>query len=154
MGTGRLIIMLAVFVLNFIGTIFLENKLQQYASLEITIIVAGILLSIVALIGIATDARWAWSFTTVLFSLSLANAIFLQVNVGAFVTFVLLLLVNVFGMLIAVLSIEDVEEAVNQWTAPDPTTAVPLETYAAEPEAQVSYKNAVAGTKKAGRKKR
>lgn len=139
MGTGRLLTILGVLVLNFIGTIFLETKLQSYAPLELVIIVVAILLSILALIGIASESRWAWPFTTILFSLLLANAVFLQVNIGAFITFVLLLLVNIFGLLIAVLSIEDVGDAVAGWT-PDASEDMPLETYAAAAEPKVTYK--------------
>jgi hypothetical protein len=153
MGMGRLLTMLVVLVLSFVGAIFLESKMEQYATLELVIIVVGILLSIMALVGIASEARWAWPFTTILFSLSLANLVFLHVNVGAFLTFVLLLLVNIFGMLIAVLSIEDVEQAMSAWNA-DTTGAAPLETYAVEPEAQVTYKASAAKAKKAGRKKK
>jgi hypothetical protein len=135
---GRLWTILLVLVLSFIGTIFLEGKLEQYAALELVIIVVGILLSIIALVGIAAEARWAWPFTTILFSLSLANLVFLHVNIGAFVTFVLLLLVNVFGMLVSVLSIEDFGETMTPAASPESS----LETYAEEPQAEVKYNTA------------
>ncbi len=137
MSAGRLFTVLAVLVLSFIGTLFLESKMEQYFTLELVIIVVGILLSIIALVGVASESRWAWPFSTILFALLLANAVFLYVNVGAFVTFVLLLLVNIFGMLVSVLSIEDISASMtNQWS-PD---AAQVETYAAEPEAKVTYK--------------
>ena len=152
MGMGRLWTILVVMVLSFIGIIFLETKMSQYATLELVIIVVGILLSLIALVGIAGESRWAWPFVTVLFSLSLANIVFEHVNVGAFITFVLLLIVNIFGMLVAVLSIEDVAEA-GGWNPQSAETAdmTPLETYAAAADSKVTYNTA---PKKAGRKKK
>ncbi len=151
MGSGRLFTLLGVFVLSFIGTIFLESKMDEYFTLELVIIVVGILLAITALIGIAADARWAWPFSTILFALLLANAIFLFVNIGAFVTFVLLLIVNIFGLLVAVLSIQDISAAIQSSQLPE---APQLETYATEEPAHVTYKAPKAGKARRGRKKR
>jgi len=147
--TGRLLTILAVLVLNFIGTIFLETKLEQHATLELVIVVVGIILSIIALIGIAAESRWSWPFATILFSLSLANVLFLHVNIGAMGTFLALLAVNIFGMLIAIISIEDVASAVGA-IAPD---SAPLETYAEEEPAQVTYE-AESKAKKGRKRKR
>lgn len=153
MGMGRLWTILVVMVLSFIGTIFLESRMARYATLELVIIVVGILLSLIALVGIAAESRWAWPFVTVLFSLSLANIVFVHVNVGAFLTFVLLLIVNIFGMLIAVLSIEDVAETAGSWNPQSAETAdmTPLETYAAAADSKVTYNTA---PKKSSRKKK
>jgi hypothetical protein len=153
MGMGRLWTILVVMVLSFVGIIFLESKMSQYATLELVIIVIGILLSIVALVGIAAESRWSWPFATVLFSLSLANIVFEHVNVGAFITFVLLLIVNIFGMLIAVLSIEDVVDTTpwNPEASSVTSDMTPLETYQAAAESKVTYNTA---PKKSSRKKK
>ncbi len=155
MGTGRMFAVLAVLVLSFVGAIFLESKMQQYAALELAVIVVALLLSVIALVGIASDSRWAWPFATILFALLLANLLFLHVNVGAFLTFVLLLLVNVFGMLIAILSIEDIAKNFAGWN-PGMDAMSPVETYSTEEEPeQVTYKTeAKPKAKKAGRKKK
>jgi hypothetical protein len=138
MGIGRLLVIMATLVLSFIGTIFLESKMEQYAVLELVIIVVGILLSIIALIGIAAESRWSWPFATILFSLLLANAVFLFVNVPAFVTFVLLIIVNIFGMLVSVLSIND---SVPSVVSSAPAGEAPqVEPYVEEPAAEVTYK--------------
>ncbi|MEM4246706.1 MAG: hypothetical protein QXF14_00060 [Candidatus Woesearchaeota archaeon] len=137
MGFGRLMTVLALLALNLVGMIFLEGKMSEYATLELVIIVVGILLSILALIGIAAESRWSWPFSTVLFSLFLANAVFLFVTVGAFVTFVLLLIVNIIGLLVSVLSIEDV---VKEPASTHPPELPQIETYSAEEPAQVTYK--------------
>ena len=154
MGMGRLWTILVVMVLSFIGTIFLETKLQQYATLELVIIVVGILLSLIALVGIAGESRWAWPFATVLFSLSLANIVFVHVNVGAFLTFVLLLIVNIFGMLIAVLSIEDIAEPAPALAGVDTSDMTPLETYAAAADSKVTYNTAPKVKQAKGSKKK
>ena len=146
MGIGRLLVIMATLVLSFIGTIFLESKMEQYAVLELVIIVVGILLSIIALIGVAAESRWSWPFATILFSLLLANAVFLFVNVPAFVTFVLLIIVNIFGMLVSVLSIEDSSPSVVS-TAPAEETPH-VEPYVEEPSAEVTYKEPKRGRRK------
>ncbi len=149
MGFGRLLLIMGVLVLNFIGAIFLETKMAEYAVLELVIIVVAILLSIIALIGIAAESRWAWPFVTILFALMLANSVFLFVTVGAFVTFVLMLIVNIFGMLVSVLSIEDSGSAMPASVASE---APAIETYTEETPAQVTYKAPKA--KKAGKRKK
>jgi membrane-bound metal-dependent hydrolase YbcI (DUF457 family) len=152
--TGRVLTLLGIFVLNFIGTIFLESKLQEFFKLELAIVVVGILLAVIALVGIAAEARWAWPFSTILFSLILANAVFLYVNVPATITFLGLLFVNVIGLMIAILSIEDAVQAASTWSEPSVTESenmVPLETYEAVANPQVSYKT---GAAKATRKRK
>jgi hypothetical protein len=148
MGFGRLLLVMALLVLNLVGMIFLEGKMEQYAALELVIIVVGILLGILALMGIASEARWSWPFTTILFSLFLANAVFLFVTVGAFVTFVLMVLVDIFGLLVSVLSISDLAPAMQ--SAAPVGEAPRVEPYTEEP-AQVTYG---AEKKKRGRRKK
>ncbi len=145
MSTGRAITVLGLVVLNFIGVIFLETKLQEYFRLELVIIMVGMLLSLIALVGIAAEARWAWPFTTILFALSLANVVFLHVNIGAIGTFLLLLIVNVFGLLMAILSLQDTVESVEI-----PQMEPSLDTYD-EPK-EITYNTKPA--KKKSRKKR
>ncbi len=151
MGFGRLLVIMAVLVLNLVGMIFLETKMSEYAVLELVIIVVAILLSILALIGIAAESRWSWAFTTILFSLLLANCVFLFATVGAFVTFVLMIVVNIFGLLVSVLSIGDVSPSVESTAPQSQDNIPPVETYT-EPAPQVAYKQM--SVKKRGRKKK
>jgi hypothetical protein len=144
-----MLMVLALFIVNFVGTIFLETKMPQYFTLELVIIIVGILLSVISLVGIAAEARWAWPFSTILFSLLLANSVFLYVNVPAIITFLGLLVVNIFGLLVAIISIEDVAQSLG---AMSPEVA-PLETYPAGEPAQVTY-NAPAAKAKSGRKRK
>jgi hypothetical protein len=147
--TGRLFTILVVLVLNFVGTVFLESRLEKYAGLEVAIIVIGVLLSVIALAGIAGGAGWAWPFATILFSLSLANVLFLHVNVGAFITFMLLAFVNIVGLLASIFSVEDAISSAAAEAIAEP--AAPLETYAMAAEPKVTYKTEA---KARGRKKR
>ncbi len=148
MGFGRLFTMMVVLVLNLVGMIFLETKMVDYAVLELVIIVVAVILSILALIGIAAESGWSWPFATILFSLLLANAVFLFATVGAFVTFVLLIIVNIFGLLVSVLSIGDVSSV--ESAAPQTQQDIPpVETYT-EPAPEVAYRQTT--VKKRGRK--
>lgn len=144
--SGKLLTVLAVLILNFIGVIFLESKMQNYFTLELVIIVVGILLSILALVGIAAESRWAWPFSTILFALFLANVLFLHVNIHAFGTFGVLLFVNTIGLLMSILSIEN-EDASGPWDEGIPQ----IETYNKEEPEKVTYK---APSVKARKKKR
>jgi len=110
MGAGKLLTTLVILVINFLLMIFLEKKLESLYTLELVIIVIGMLLALILLIGIAMESRWAWPFGTIFFSLSLANAVFLFWNVGAWLSFVLMLLFNVFGLLMSVLSIGEPDD--------------------------------------------
>ena len=105
MGIARLIVILAVLVLNFAAAIFLQTKLQTYTNLELAFIILGIIVGIVVLASIGTSAKWAWPVTTLFFSASMANLLFLFLATDAVVIFLAATLVNLIGMMIAVLSI-------------------------------------------------
>ena len=122
----------AILALNILGALFLETKMAAFTA-ELVIIIIGVILSVIVLIGIGTDSKWAWPLSTVFFALSLANLIFLLVSTRAFGTFTVLLLLNVIGLLISVLSIKEEQEF--------DTDTSPLETYETEPELQVDYGN-------------
>lgn len=130
-GVGRIISLLIFLVLNFVLAIFLESKLASGYTFELVVIVIGIILSIALLLGVAIEARWTWPVATILFSVFLANAVFLYIGTAAFVAFTGLVLVNVLGLLTAVLSINEPE--------PYMVDAFPLETYEAASQAAVSY---------------
>jgi hypothetical protein len=145
MGAGKLLTTLVILVLNFVLAIFVETKLKAFFTLELVFVVLGMLLALILLFGIATGSRWAWPFGTIFFSLSLANAVFLFWNSGAWLSFVLLLLFNVFGLLMAVLSIGEREDEGLEMPQE------PLQTYEEEASKQVSY---AAPRVKTGAKKR
>ena len=130
----------AILVLNILGALFLEMKMTAFTA-ELVIIVIALILSMIALIGIGTEADWGWSFSTIFFALSLANIVYLLISTRAFGTFTVLLLIYVIGLLVSVLSIKEREEFAAE--------AVPLEKY--EPEPEVIYETK---RKKPSKKKR
>lgn len=143
MGIGKILTILIILVINFILMIFLETKLEKFFVLELVIIVVGILLALILLAGLAAKAKWAWPFATIFFSLSLANTIFLFWNIKAWISFLLLLFFNTFGLLMSAVSEEETDE---DW---EPEISEPVETF--EPK-QVEY--AATEVKPAKKKKR
>ena len=131
MGLTRTIALIIFLVVNFILAILLESNLRANYTIELVIIVIGILLSIALLLGMAVDAHWSWPFATILFSALLANAIFLYITSSAFVAFTGLILVNTLGLLISVLSIHEPEQYLMD--------SMPLETYEAAVHPDINY---------------
>ena len=144
-GLGRTIALIIFLVLNFILAILLESKMTANYTLELVIIVIGILLSIAVLLGMSFEARWSWPVSTILFSAFLANAIFLYIASNEFVAFTGLVLVNTLGLLTSVLSIGDYDDFVDEDA---------LETYHEEHNVQVEYKAPKKKTKKKSKKKK
>jgi len=142
-GLTRTIALIIFLVVNFILAILLESNLRTHYTLELVIIVIGILLSIALLLGMAVDAHWSWPFATILFSALLANAVFLYITSSAFVSFTGLVLVNTLGLLISVLSINKSE----QYLMDD----MPLETYKTAVHPNINY---VTRTKRRASKKK
>lgn len=136
---------LAILALNILGAIFLETKMTALFAAELAIILIAIILSAIVLIGIATETKWAWPVATLFFALSLANLVFLLLATRAFGTFAFLLLVNVVGLLVSVLSIKEADEF---------EEPVPLETYSPETEQEVVYEGAPRAKKQGARKKK
>lgn len=152
MGTGKLFLALVIIVLNFLLWVFLETKLQRFFTLELIIIVFGVLLGLILLAGIATSARWAWPFATIFFSLALANALFLYWNIGAWKSFLLLIFLNTAGLLMGIASTGSSDEeftGAGDYVSQE-SPAAPVETYALGNEPSVTFKTG----SRAGRKKR
>ena len=131
MGLERIIAVLVFLVLNFVLAILLESKLTSSFTFELVFIVIGIILSIAMLLGMSFETNWAWPLATILFSAFLANAVFLYIGTDAFVGFTGLVLVNVLGLLMSVLSIRDHD--------PFMPGAAPLENYDSLPDVNIQY---------------
>ena len=121
MGAVGFIVSLVLFGLNLFGTLRLERLLQGHFEVELALIVVLGLLSLVTMIGILLERRWAWSAFTMLFGASLANLIFLFISVGASVTIAATILVSVLGLVLGLLAIDA--------DADVPPAPLPLETY-------------------------
>ncbi len=130
MGAIKILFVLGLLILNFIGSIFLLTKLAGGVPfyLEILYILFALLVSLIILLGAAFDAKWAWPLATILFAVNLANSVCLYLVIGALLTFVLMVLFNAVGVLTAVFSINDDEDDDFE------PVSEPVETYEAEPE--------------------
>lgn len=130
MGAIKILFVLGLLILNFIGSIFLLTKLAGGVPfyLEILYILFALLVSLIILLGAAFDAKWAWPLATILFAVNLANSVCLYLVIGALLTFVLMVLFNAVGVLTAVFSINDDEDDDFE------PVSESVETYEAEPE--------------------
>ncbi|MBN1644971.1 hypothetical protein JW851_02960 [Candidatus Woesearchaeota archaeon] len=112
MGAIKVLFMLCLLVLNFIGAFFLFTKLAGGVPyyLEIIYILLALLVSLIYLLGAGFDAKWSGAIGTILFALNLANAVCLYLVISAFLSFVLLVLFNSIGMLTAIFSVSDEDD--------------------------------------------
>lgn len=92
---------------NFLGMFMLEKRLVGfYAQKEIGIMLFLGLLSLVFLVLVLNNKKWAWSFGIVLYSFILGNSAFLLFMQGISLLLFLTLFVNVFSFVVVVLSSE------------------------------------------------
>ncbi|MEM4263443.1 MAG: hypothetical protein QW666_00925 [Candidatus Woesearchaeota archaeon] len=136
MGAIRLIIVLVLLLLNFIGAIFLETRMTQYFHLELVLMILGFILMAGILLGLVFEARWAWPLSTIFFAASLANAVFLYFNVKSFLVFSGLLFFNLIGLVLSVVSIKE-EDDFSEETA----DSTPAEVVENEEPKSVVYKS-------------
>jgi hypothetical protein len=106
MGAINALFMFCLLILNFIGVLFLFTKLTGGIPyyLEIIFILIALFVSLIYLIGASFDTRWSGAIGSILFSANLANALCLFLMIGAFFTFVFLIIFNSLGLLIAMFS--------------------------------------------------
>ena len=121
MGIARTVAVIILLSLNFLGAIFLETKLKTNFTLELVFIVIGLIIAFGVILGLGLELKWAWPLSTIMFSLYLANTVFLYMNQKAFMTFGLMLFFNTIGLLVSVISIGEDDD----FTEED----YPLETY-------------------------
>ncbi len=143
MVVGRLIATLILLVLNIAAAIFLQTKLIDYYTLEAVFIILLIIIGVILLVGIGVKAGWIWPVTTLYFSASLANLLFLFLSTNAIITFILAVFVNLVGMMIAVLSITKSVESEG---------ATPVETYNVETPKEVRVETRI--SKKGSRRRK
>lgn len=112
MGAIKVLFALFLLMLNFIGAIFLFTKLAGGIPvyLEIIYIILALCVSFIYLLGAGFDAKWSGPVGLILFALNMANAVCLYLLIGAFLTFVLLILINAFGILLGLFSISDEDD--------------------------------------------
>lgn len=136
MGAIRLIIVLALLLLNFVGALFLETRMAQYYNLELVLMIIGLIVMAGILLGLVFEARWAWPLSTIFFAASLANSVFLYFNVRSFLVFSGLLLFNLLGLVLSVVSIKEEDDF-----SEETTDSMPAELVDNEEPKSVVYKS-------------
>ncbi len=132
MGAIRTIIIYALIVFNAAAAMYMETHMASWYKLEIAVILFGMLASLILMIALAVDAEWSWPFSVLYFSTAIANNTFEFAVSKRYLAFLLVVLVNLFGFLISILSIVDRKqeeccEAAE--TAQEPQESLPVETY-------------------------
>lgn len=123
MGLAGFITGLILVILNLVFSLRLERRMKFGNDLELISLVVLLFLSLIALIAIYNNKRWAWPFMLIVFSLNTANQIWQYATVGGSMTFWTGILFNAFGTLVALLGIEmyipeTTEEAVEEAEEP------------------------------------
>ncbi|PIN81913.1 hypothetical protein COV11_00630 [Candidatus Woesearchaeota archaeon CG10_big_fil_rev_8_21_14_0_10_30_7] len=106
MGLPGFVFTFVLLLINLFGTLRLKSQLTQLVNLELALVCAGLFLWLIALLGLYFHKRWAWNWNIVLFSLSLANVLWLYTFVGGSLTFVVLLGFNALGLVSSMVGLE------------------------------------------------
>lgn len=98
-----------------------------------TAIVVGVILSLIAVLAVLKDARWAWPFTAIVYSLALLNNLLLISWMGTSARVLVAMIFVALGLLTAIISIDIAPIEVSS-----PAPAV--ETYEAQHEKKAAKK--------------
>ena len=109
MGAIRTIIIYALIILNAAVAIYMEMYMTSFYRIEMAVILFGLLASLILMISLAVDAEWSWPFSVIFFSAAIANNAFEFSVSKRYLAFLLVVLVNLFGFLISILSIASKE---------------------------------------------
>ena len=148
MGAIRLIIVMVLLLFDFLGALFLEARMANYYTLELVLVVLGLIIAAGILLGLLFEARWAWPLSTIFFAASLANAVFLYFNVRSFLVFSGLLFFNLLGLVLSVISIKEDDDF-----SAETTDALPADLNDDEPKSVV-YPSASEEAEEPKKKKR
>lgn len=148
MGALRLIIVMVLLLFNFLGALFLEARMASYYTLELVLVVLGLIIAAGILLGLLFEARWTWPLSTIFFAASLANAVFLYFNVRSFLVFSGLLFFNLLGLVLSVISIKEDDDF-----SAETTDALPADLNDDEPKSVV-YPSASEEAEEPKKKKR
>lgn len=106
MGVAGFITGFILIILNLVFSLRLEKRMAFGNDLALIILTIVLLLSIIGLIGVYKNKRWAWPSMLILFALNTANQIWQYSVVGGSMTLWSGILFNIFGVLISLLGIE------------------------------------------------
>ena len=103
----KLIVTVLLLGLSLFTALLLESRMQAGYSIQLVVILIGIILMACALFGLWIETEWAYPFTLVLFALLLANLVWAFASTKAFLPFTFGLLINVAGLVMCLASIGD-----------------------------------------------
>lgn len=105
MDKMRLVLTSLLLGVALLISLLLETRLTNYVSLELLLIVLGIIAGAFVISGIAEGRRGAWPAASVLFAALLGNFVFLFFNTKTFTLFIVALVVCVVGILLSIMSL-------------------------------------------------
>lgn len=161
MGEGKHFIKMTVLMfLVLLGSLWLELGVYKWVRLEIILIGLGWLLAMVILLGISFEARWAWPFSTIFFSVAIANSLLIYGKHGIFLTLSGILFFSLVGLLLSIVNLPvrerepEAEEVHADTTTNMPDNVEILETYEDGTAKPVYQRNSASKrTKKKSKKK-
>jgi len=103
MGAFIAIILLG---LSLFSALLLESRLHTHYTLELVLIVIGIILTFGILFGLWIDEPWAFPLGTILFSAAVVNIVWMFKLTNSFIPSAFALLVNIAGIVICIASME------------------------------------------------
>ena len=121
MGVTGVVVALIFFVVHAMGVYRLARVLPMDASLEFVTMLVGLVLAVVAVLGMLFNRRWGWPVMLVVFSLGLANAVFFYMELGMSVTLALVFGVTIVAMLVSFVAVDlwepdwQPEETIPKW---------------------------------------
>ncbi|MBI5065329.1 hypothetical protein HZA97_03760 [Candidatus Woesearchaeota archaeon] len=106
MGLPGFIFTFVLLLFDLFGTWRLQERLSYFVNAELLFLVVALSVWLVILLGLYHHKRWAWALNIILFSVSLANALWLYSLLGISLTLVLLLGIGAFGLVTSVVGLE------------------------------------------------
>ncbi len=91
--------------LSLFTGLVLETRMGTGYTIQLVIILIGIILTAGIIFGLWMDAEWAYPLSTLVFALSLANLVWQFSATKAFLPFAFGLLVNVAGLVMCIASV-------------------------------------------------
>ncbi len=118
MGTAGFVVTLVLIILQLIGAFVLSRNLGSFAPLEWAIMVIVLIWSIIVLIGLARNKRWAWPVALFLFAALTLNFLWFFFVIGGSLTLAVFFIISVLTLLVGFVGVD-----LAQMSAPAPATA-------------------------------
>lgn len=116
MRVGSYLGLLIILFIDFIGMILLVSRTIRYVIFELFLLVLFLLLSVIMMVGVYKNKRWAWKIASLFFLLLLINLAFVYLNSWGIYVFSISSLLAAIGFIISVSNIQKEKSL----TAPPP----------------------------------